>query len=277
MPLPTSHVFIVPSSPTSGHRTLKLVGLAAEAALDGIYVLRTTVPADQLDAAGIITSYKNLAHIERDFRIIKVDDLNLRPIHHRLDDRVRVHVLICLLACYLIWHLRKAWAPMTFTDERATHPRQPRRPRPALPPGAEAKASTGHDAAGNPLRSFRGLLAHLATLTRNQIRFTRHRHRDPHARRPHRRPAPRLHPHRHPHPAHRRVATTNTTENNESPAQRTVEQLPEACLDAGAQMLRATQALVLADEGEARGVIRVHDDLTVRTVEAEELAHCSYW
>jgi hypothetical protein len=145
--------------------------IAAEAALDGIYVLRTTVPADQLDTAGVITSYKNLAHIERDFRIIKADDLDLRPIHHRLDDRVRAHVLICMLACYLIWHLRKAWAPMTFTDE---HP--PTRDNPIAPAqrstGAEAKASTGHDAAGNPLRSFRGLLAHLATLTRNQIHFT---------------------------------------------------------------------------------------------------------
>jgi hypothetical protein len=145
--------------------------IAAEAALDGIYVLRTTVPADQLDAAGVITSYKNLANVERDFRIIKVDDLDLRPIHHRLDDRVRAHVLICMLACYLIWHLRKAWAPMTFTDE---HP--PTRDNPVAPAqrsaGADAKASTGHDTAGNPLRSFRGLLTHLATLTRNQIRFT---------------------------------------------------------------------------------------------------------
>ena len=145
--------------------------IAAEAALDGIYVLRTSVPADQLDAAGVITSYKNLANIERDFRIIKADDLDLRPIHHRLDERVRAHVLICLLACYLVWHLRKAWAPMTFTDE---HP--PDRDNPVAPAqrsaDADAKASTQHDAAGNPLRSFRGLLAHLATLTRNQIRFT---------------------------------------------------------------------------------------------------------
>ena len=145
--------------------------IAAEAALDGIYVLRTSVPADQLDAAGVVTGYKNLANIERDFRIIKVDDLDLRPIHHRLDDRVRAHVLICMLACYLIWHLRKAWAPMTFTDE---HP--PQRDNPVAPAqrsaGADAKASTQHDSQGNPLRSFRGLLAHLATLTRNEIRFT---------------------------------------------------------------------------------------------------------
>jgi hypothetical protein len=144
--------------------------IAAEAALDGIYVLRTSVPADQLDAAGVVTGYKNLAHIERDFRIIKADDLDLRPIHHRLDQRVKAHVLICMLACYLVWHLRKAWAPMTFTDE---HP--PDRDNPVAPaqrsPEADAKASSGHDAAGNPLRSFRGLLDHLATLTRNQVKF----------------------------------------------------------------------------------------------------------
>jgi hypothetical protein len=142
----------------------------AEAALDGIYVLRTSVPADTLDPAAVVQSYKNLANIERDFRIIKTDDLDLRPIHHRLDDRVKAHVLICLLACYLTWHLRKAWAPMTFTDE---HP--PQRDNPVAPaqrsPQAEAKASTQHDANGNPLRSFRGLLDHLATLTRNHIRY----------------------------------------------------------------------------------------------------------
>jgi hypothetical protein len=144
--------------------------IAAEAALDGIYVLRTTVPAEQLDAAGVVTGYKNLAKIERDFRIIKVDDLDLRPIHHRLDDRVRAHVLICMLACYLVWHLRKAWAPMTFTDE---HP--PQRDNPVAPAkrstDADAKAATKRDPAGNPLRSFRGLLDHLATLTRNQVRY----------------------------------------------------------------------------------------------------------
>ena len=144
--------------------------IAAEAALDGIYVLRTTVPADQLDAAGVVSGYKNLANIERDFRIIKADDLDLRPIHHRLTERVKAHVLIRMLACYLVWHLRKTWAPMTFTDQ---HP--PDRDNPVAPAqrsaDAQAKASTGHDPAGNPLRSFRGLLAHLATLTRNQIHY----------------------------------------------------------------------------------------------------------
>ncbi len=146
-------------------------GIDAEAALDGIYVLRTSVPAEALDPAAVVTGYKNLANVERDFRILKVDDLDLRPIHHRLTNRVKAHVLICMLACYLIWHLRQAWAPMTFTDE---HP--PQRDNPVAPAqrsaSADAKASTHHDQSGNPLRSFRGLLDHLATLTRNQVRFT---------------------------------------------------------------------------------------------------------
>src|SRR5258708_6429559 len=142
----------------------------AEAGLDGIYVLRTSVHPDTLDPAAVVQSYKNLANIERDFRIIKTDDRDLQPIHHRLEDRVKSHVLICLLASYLIWHLRKASAPMTYTDE---HP--PQRANPLAPaqrsPEADAKASRKHDANGNPLRSFRGLLDHLATLTRNQVRY----------------------------------------------------------------------------------------------------------
>ena len=144
--------------------------IATEAALDGIYVLRTSVPATDLDAAEVVAGYKNLANVERDFRIIKVDDLDLRPIHHRLDDRVKAHVLICMLACYLVWHLRKAWAPMTFTDE---HP--PQRANPVAPAqrsgDAATKASRQHDEHANPYRSFRGMLDHLATLTRNQIRY----------------------------------------------------------------------------------------------------------
>jgi hypothetical protein len=141
-----------------------------EAALDGIYMLRTSIEAATLAPAAVVTSYKNLANVERDFRIIKTDDLDLRPIRHRLEDRVRAHVFICMLACYLTWHLRKAWAPMTFTDE---HP--PARDNPVAPArrstDADAKAATKHDAAANPLRSFRGLLKHLATLTRNQIHY----------------------------------------------------------------------------------------------------------
>jgi len=142
----------------------------AEAALDGIYVLRTSVDAHTLNPAAVVDSYKKLANVERDFRIIKSDDLDLRPIHHRLDDRVKAHVLICMLACYLIWHLRKAWAPLTFTDETPPHRDNPVAPA-RRSSAAQAKASTKHDANGNPVRNFRDLLDHLATLTRDRIRY----------------------------------------------------------------------------------------------------------
>ncbi|TQC36380.1 transposase, partial [Rhodococcus sp. WS4] len=89
----------------------------AEAALDGIYTLRTTASADELGTAAVIDAYKNLSRVERDFRSLKAIDLDLRPIHHRLTDRVKAHVLICMLAAYLTWHLRQAWAPLTYTDE----------------------------------------------------------------------------------------------------------------------------------------------------------------
>jgi Transposase DDE domain len=132
-----------------------------EAALDGIYVLRTSLPTDTLDAPGVLVAYKNLAHLERDLRHIKVDDLDLRPIHHRLEDRVRAHVLICMLAAYLVWHLRRAFAPLTYTDEQP-----PTRDNPVTPAQrsehATAKASRQHDRHDQPLRSFRGLLDHLA-------------------------------------------------------------------------------------------------------------------
>src|SRR5689334_17463067 len=142
----------------------------AEAALDGFYVLRTPVPATELDASAVVSAYKNLRYVERDFRHIKSDDLDLRPVFHRLEERVKAHVLICMLACYLTWHLRKAWAPLTFTDEHppaAGNPVAPARRSAA----AQAKASAQHDPAGRPYRSFRGLLEHLATLTRNQVRL----------------------------------------------------------------------------------------------------------
>jgi hypothetical protein len=141
-----------------------------EAALDGFYVLRTPVPASQLDAPAVVTAYKNLKYVERDFRSIKSDDLDLRPVFHRLEERVRAHVLICMLACYLTWHLRQAWAPLTFTDECPPQPGNPVAPA-RRSPAAQAKASAQRDAAGRPYRSFRGLLDHLATLTRNQVRF----------------------------------------------------------------------------------------------------------
>ena len=141
-----------------------------EAALDGLYLIRTPIPASQLDAPGVVAAYKNLKYVERDFRHIKSDDLDLRPVFHRLEERVRAHVLICMLACYLTWHLRRAWAPLTFTDQDPPAPDNPVAPA-RRSAAAQAKASCQHDPAGQPYRSFRGLLEHLATLTRNQVRF----------------------------------------------------------------------------------------------------------
>jgi hypothetical protein len=144
----------------------------AEAAFDGIYVLRTPLPAAELDAPAAVAAYKDLAHVEQDFRISK-DDLDLRPIWHRLDDRVRAHVLICMLACHLAWHLRKAWAPLTYADEQP-----PQRDNPVAPThrsrSASAKAARKATGSGAPARSFRDLLGHLATLTRDTITIGGH-------------------------------------------------------------------------------------------------------
>jgi hypothetical protein len=160
-------ITITDTSLTAGRKQAQI---EQEAALDGFYVLRTPIPASQLDAPAVITAYKNLKYVERDFRSIKADDLDLRPIWHRLEDRVKAHVLICMLGCYLTWHLRRAWAPLTFTDEDPPAPADPVLPA-ARSARAAAKASRQHDEYGRPYRSFRGLLEHLATLTRNQVRF----------------------------------------------------------------------------------------------------------
>ena len=113
-------------------------------------MLRTPVPAAELDAAAVVSAYKNLKYVERDFRSIKSDDLDLRPVFHRLEERVKAHVLICMLACYLTWHLRNAWAPLTFTDENP-----PARENPVAParrsPHAQAKASNQYNPAGRPV------------------------------------------------------------------------------------------------------------------------------
>ena len=128
------------ASPSSGSRHQ----IEEEARLDGIYVIRTPVPEADLGAAGAVTAYKNLKYVERDFRHIKSDDLDLRPVFHRLEKRVKAHVLICMLAAYLTWHLRQAWAPLTYTDEDP-----PAQANPVTParrsPSAEAKASRQHD------------------------------------------------------------------------------------------------------------------------------------
>ena len=167
----TGKHFAVTITDTSLTVARKQDQIDAEAALDGFYVLRTPIPAGELDAPGVVTAYKSLKYVERDFRHIKSDDLDLRPVFHRLEERVRAHVLICMLACYLTWHLRRAWAPLTFTDQEPPQPGNPVAPA-RRSAAAQAKASYQHDPAGQPYRSFRGLLEHLATLTRNQVRYT---------------------------------------------------------------------------------------------------------
>ena len=141
-----------------------------EARLDGIYVIRTPVPQAGLGPAQAVTACKNLKYIERDFRHIKSDDLDLRPVFHRLEKRVKGHVLICMLAAYLTWHLRQAWAPLTYTDEEPPVQASPVAPA-RRSAAAEAKASRQHDEHGRPYLSYQGLLDHLGTLTRNELCF----------------------------------------------------------------------------------------------------------
>jgi len=142
--------------------------ITAEAALDGIYVLRTPVPAATLDAPAVMAAYQNLAAVERDFRSLTTVDLDLRPIHHYLPERVRAHVLICMLACHLTWHLRAPLAPLSYTDEHPSTRDNPVAPA-ARSTHAASKAGRHHDDTDAPLHSFRGLLEHMATLTRNTI------------------------------------------------------------------------------------------------------------
>jgi hypothetical protein len=147
--------------------------ITAEAALDGIYVIRTTMAPEQMDAAKVVATYKSLARVERDFRSLKAIDLDLRPIHHYTETRVRAHVFICLLAAYLAWHLRQAWAPLTFTDEQRPDPVDPVAPA-RRSQGADAKAATKTTTDGQPARSFTSLVDHLASLTRNHLRVAGH-------------------------------------------------------------------------------------------------------
>jgi hypothetical protein len=150
--------------------------IAAEAALDGIYVLRTSVPAATLAAAATVRAYKSLAQVERAFRCLKTVDLEIRPVFHWIAPRVRAHVFLCLLAYYLEWHLRQALAPLLFDDhDRAGAEAQRASPvaKAAPSPAARRKATTKRTDDGLPAHSFRSLLADLATLTRNTVRFGR--------------------------------------------------------------------------------------------------------
>ena len=146
----------------------KEAAIAAEAALDGIYMIRTSIHPERLDAASCVRHYKSLSQVERAFRSMKTMDLKVRPIHHRLADRVRAHIFLCMLAYYVEWHLKEAWRELLFADEdqvaRAT--RDPVAPA-ERSAGAKAKVASRYHEDGTPIHSFRTLLAELATIVRN--------------------------------------------------------------------------------------------------------------
>jgi hypothetical protein len=143
--------------------------IAAEAALDGIYVLRTSVPEPELAAPDVVRAYKQLKEVERAFRTLK-GPLELRPIHHRLEDRVKAHVFLCMLSYHLAWHLRQAWKPLLFDDEQP--PVQPDPVAKARRSAAAAeKARTKRTRNGERCHSLPTLLDELATRTRNTIRL----------------------------------------------------------------------------------------------------------
>ena len=160
---------------TMGENALSYVrkheSIAAEAALDGIYIIRTSVPAAQMDAPTCVRNYKSLANVERAFRSLKTIDLKVRPIHHRLADRVRAHIFLCMLAYYVEWHMREAWRELMFadTEQQAKATRDPvapaKRSRSAL---IKAARHTLDD--GTPVHSFATLLGELTTIVRNTCR-----------------------------------------------------------------------------------------------------------
>ena len=145
--------------------------IAEEAALDGLYVIRTNVTKDDLPADEAVRSYKSLSRVERAFRSLKSVDLKVRPVHHRLAGRVRAHVLLCVLAYYVEWHMRRRLAPILFDDHQRTDhrasPVEPARKSKAV----KLKANSGRTDAGLPVHSFQTLIEDLATLTRNRVRM----------------------------------------------------------------------------------------------------------
>jgi len=145
--------------------------IASQAALDGIYIVRTSAPAAQMDAPECVRSYKSLANVERAFRSMKTIDLKVRPIHHRLADRVRAHIFLCMLAYYVEWHLREAWRELMFADtqQQAKATRDPVAPA-ERSLSAQEKAATHLLADGTPAHSFSTLMAELATIVRNTCR-----------------------------------------------------------------------------------------------------------
>jgi hypothetical protein len=143
----------------------------AEAALDGIYVIRTSLPSDQMDTEETVRSYKLLSHVERAIRSFKTMDLKVRPIHHNTEPRVRAHIFLCLLAYYVQWHMMEAWRPLLFADEDqdAKGERHPVAPAQRSEAALE-KIRTKRLPDGSPAHSFRTLIENLSALVRNTCR-----------------------------------------------------------------------------------------------------------
>ena len=145
-------------------------GIDAEAALDGIYVIRGTPLPEALDTPDMIRAYKSLANVEKDFRSIKTIDIDLRPVYHHLEGRVRGHVFLCFLAAHLTWHLRRTLAELTYTDETPLTREDPVAPA-VRSQAAKTKTNNRTSTTGLPLHTYQDLLNHLATLTRNDIQY----------------------------------------------------------------------------------------------------------
>jgi len=145
-------------------------GIDAEAALDGIYVLRTSVTADDLPTAAVIQAYKNLANVEKGFLSLKAIDIDIRPVRHYTENRVRAHVFLCFLAAHLTWHLRRTLAELTYTDQNRPARTDPVAPAVRSEP-AQQKTARRTTTDGLPLHSYQSLLGHLATLTRNHLQY----------------------------------------------------------------------------------------------------------
>ena len=145
--------------------------IAAEAALDGLYIIRTSVKAERMDAPTCVRTYKSLSEVERAFRSIKTMDLKVRPIHHHLEGRVRAHIFLCMLAYYVEWHMREAWRELMFadTEQQAKATRDPVAPA-KRSKAALVKASTHSLDDDTPVHSFSTLIAEMATIARNTCR-----------------------------------------------------------------------------------------------------------
>lgn len=139
-----------------------------ESALDGIYIIRTSVPSDALSSSDTVRCYKRLSSVERAFRSVKTVDLKIRPVHHRLEKRVRAHVLLCMLAYYVEWHLRRDLAPLLFDDERPTPNASPVAPAERSIQALQ-KVHSKRTADQFPVQSFQSLLADLATIVKNRV------------------------------------------------------------------------------------------------------------